>query len=173
MSTSEGKRWVVVGLGNPLMGDDGLGIHALHRLEREWTLDVCTELVDGGTWGLSLLPEIEGAAGVLFLDAIHTGAEPGTLIQLRGDDVPRLLATKLSPHEIDLREVLAVMQLRGTLPDDVTVIGVEPESVELRDELSATVEARVDDVVECALDQLRSWQVRCERIQREDIACTR
>ncbi|HEY7235045.1 MAG TPA: HyaD/HybD family hydrogenase maturation endopeptidase [Gemmatimonadaceae bacterium] len=161
MSTTDGKAFVVVGLGNPLMGDDGLGLCALEQLAREWAIDASTQLVDGGTWGLSLLPSLEGATGLLFLDAIRTNNAPGTVVELRGEEIPRKIVTKLSPHEIDLREVLAVMQLRGTLPRDVSAIGVEPEDVDLRDGLSATVQSRLSDVVRLAIARLESWGVRC------------
>ena len=161
MSTTSGKDFVVIGLGNPIMGDDGLGLCALEQLVLGWTFDDSTELLDGGTWGLSLIPSIEGARGVLFLDAIRTNSAPGTIVELRGDEIPRTLATKLSPHEIDLREVLAVLQLRGTLPAEVSAIGVEPESVDLRDGLSPTVQSRLPDVVRLTVARLESWGVRC------------
>lgn len=173
MSTTDGKHVVVVGAGNPLMGDDGLGLCALEQLTRNWTFDDSTELVDGGTWGLSLLPMIEGATDLLFLDAIRTNSPPGTLIELRGEEIPKMISTKLSPHEIDLREVLAIMQLRGTLPREISAIGVEPEYVDLRDELSPTVRSRVDAMVALAVARLESWGVRCEHVAAPEVACTR
>jgi len=161
MSTTSGKEFVVIGLGNPLMGDDGLGLCALEQLALGWSLEDSTELVDGGTWGLSLIPSIEGARGVLFLDAIRTNSAPGSVVELRGDEIPRTLATKLSPHEIDLREILALLQLRGTLPANVSAIGVEPEYVDLREGLSASVQSRLPDVVRLAIARLESWGLRC------------
>ncbi len=112
-----GGRTVVLGVGNPLMGDDGLGLAALESLRHGWRLPPTVELVDGGTWGLTLLPAIEAADRLLLIDAIDTGgAPPGTLHQLERDAIPRHLATKLSPHEVDLREVLALAELRGNAP---------------------------------------------------------
>ncbi|MGZ3467555.1 MAG: hydrogenase maturation protease, partial [Gemmatimonadaceae bacterium] len=71
----------VIGLGNPLMGDDGFGLEVLARLRDEWILDG-VELADGGTWGMSLLPIIEDAERLLLLDAIAAGAEPGDVVVL-------------------------------------------------------------------------------------------
>ena len=177
MSTIDGKEFVVVGLGNPIMGDDGLGLRALDLLALEWRVDDSTELVDGGTWGLNLIPSIEGARGVVFLDAIRTNNAPGTVVELRDDEIPRKLVTKLSPHEIDLREVLAVLQLRGTLPSQVSAIGVEPEHIDLHDGLSATVESRLREVVRLAVARLQSWGVPCEPVlfchRVSTVACTR
>ena len=175
MSTTNGKDFVVIGLGNPIMGDDGFGLRALEQLALEWNFDDSTELLDGGTWGLSLIPSIEGARGVLFLDAIRTNSAPGTVVELRGDEIPRKLVTKLSPHEIDLREVLAVLQLRGTMPTAVSAIGVEPEEVELRDGMSVAVESRLPDVVRLAVARLESWGVRCApaAVTSPSLACTR
>lgn len=154
------QRIAVVGLGNPLMGDDGLGLEALERLRNEWRFDDSVALVDGGTWGLNLLPVLESADHVLVLDAIRTGRPPGTLVMLEGAQVPRGLSTKLSPHQIDLREILALAELRGTLPDVIVALGVEPGVVELRQGLSPLVEQRLDQVVAIAIDQLQLWGAR-------------
>jgi len=103
MMTADHPRTVVLGLGNLLMADDGVGLIALARLEEEWFVPRDVELVDGGTWGMNLLPVIEKADRVIFLDAIDLGDPPGTLIRLEDEEIPRFLGVKLSPHQIDLR----------------------------------------------------------------------
>jgi hydrogenase maturation protease len=143
------------------MTDDGIGLAALARLQDEWFIPPQVDLVDGGTWGMNLLPIIESAGRVLVLDAIDSGAEPGTLAVLRGEEVPRTLAQKLSPHQIDLREVLALAQLRGTLPDELVALGVQPEVVAMGTTLSPAVAARLDELVALAAGQLRAWDVDC------------
>lgn len=158
---NNGVRTVVLGLGNMLMTDDGIGLAALARLQDEWFIPRPVELVDGGTWGMNLLPIIESADRVLVLDAIDSGAEPGTLSVLRDAEVPRVLAQKLSPHQIDLREVLALAALRGTLPAELVALGVQPAVVELGTDLSPAVEARLDELVTLAAEQLGAWGIRC------------
>jgi len=161
-SPSDGsKATVVIGLGNPLMGDDGLGLAALERLRRDWDLPADVELVDGGTWGLNLLPVIEDAARVLFIDAIDVGAVPGTDVVILRPDLPRVLATKLSPHQVDLRDVLALAELRGTLPAETTAIGLQPGRVEMRDDLSDVLRTRLDGLVASAVRHLELWGHRC------------
>jgi hydrogenase maturation protease len=148
---------VVIGLGNPLVGDDGLGLAALEQLRARGTGgDV--ELVDGGTWGLSLLPVIESAARVLLLDAIDAGAPPGTLHTLRRADLPRYLATRISPHEVDLQDVLALAELRGTLPQETVAIGLQPGRVETGCDLSDAVRNRLGDLVDAVEQQLAAWR---------------
>jgi hydrogenase maturation protease len=157
MSSGQPTGTVVIGLGNPLMGDDGLGLAALALLHDHWTFDPPLTLVDGGTWGLTLLPTIEDAARVLLLDAINVGAAPGAPVLLQRADLPRVLATKLSPHQIDLREVLALAEWRGTLPETIVAIGLQPAAVEMRTTLSAPLTASLPDMVERALAQLATW----------------
>jgi hydrogenase maturation protease len=160
MPTSEGTRpTIVLGLGNPLMGDDGVGLAALERLREGWDLPPDIELVDGGTWGMNLLPIIEDAGRVLLMDAIDVGAAPGTPITIERARLPRYLATKISPHQVDLRDVLALAELRGTLPADTVAIGLQPAVVELSNGLSDVLRVRLDDMVERAVGQLEAWGV--------------
>ncbi len=148
------RRPVVIGLGNPLMGDDGLGLAALDLLRHA---PVGADLVDGGTWGMNLLPVLESADRVLLVDAIRTGAPAGTIHELSREEMPAMLVHKLSPHQIDLREVLALGMLRGTLPAELVAIGVEPEVVEMRTELSPVVAAALPALLERIRFRLARW----------------
>jgi hydrogenase maturation protease len=152
---------IVIGLGNPLMGDDGLGIAALERLRERWDVPADVELLDGGTWGMNLLPVIESAGRLLLIDAITVGARPGTVVVIPRARLPRYLATKISPHEVDLRDVLAVAELRGTLPDQTVAMGLEPARVELASALSDVVQSRLDDLLETVARELAAWGHRC------------
>ena len=159
---ADGPRWTVIGLGSPLMGDDGLGLVALERLRSTFDLPPDAELVDGGTWGMSLLPDIESATHLLFIDAINTGVTPGSVITLTRDGIPRYLAMKISPHQVDLRDVLAVAELRGTLPAQTVAVGLQPERVEMFVGLSPTLEHRLDDLMATIVRQLEAWGCPCE-----------
>ena len=154
-------RTVVIGLGNPLMGDDGLGIAVLERLQERWEVPAEVELVDGGTWGLNLLPVIESAECVLLIDAITSGAQPGTQVVIPRARLPRYLATKISPHEVDLRDVLALAELRGTLPDETMAVGLEPDQVVLSTGLSEALRDGLDDLVGTVVRQLDAWGHIC------------
>lgn len=161
MSTSKGMT-VVIGLGNPLMTDDGLGLAALERLREAYAIPPDVELVDGGTWGMNLLPVIEDAASVILVDAIDTGASPGTAARIERGRLPRYLATKISPHQVDLRDVIALAELRGTLPERTVALGLQPARVELGNSLSDLLRCRLDDLVALVAQELTHQGHRCE-----------
>jgi hydrogenase maturation protease len=163
----------VIGLGNPLLGDDALGLVALERLTSRFILPDEVSVHDGGTWGMSLLPTIEDATNVLFLDAIDRKELPGTFIRLQGEEIPATLAQMVSPHQIDLREVLAVTMLRGTFPTDAIAIGVQPETLATQVALSKIVASMVDTVVDAAVEQLRAWGHVCTARDAESAARVR
>lgn len=150
-------RTVVLGVGSPLMGDDGVGVAAVELLRQALAPAADVAFLDGGTWGMQLLPEIEDAGRLLVLDAIYDGQTPGTVVRLEKSELPRLLYQKVSPHQIDLREVFAVAELRGTFPPEAVALGVEPEIVELQEGFSPAVERAMPVLLEAAVAQLRSW----------------
>lgn len=172
MEKNRTTRTVVLGLGNMLMADDGVGLAALARLREEWCLPHDVELVDGGTWGMNLLHVVEGADRLLIFDAISQGRAPGSLIRLEGNDIPRFLMQKVSPHQIDLREVLALADLRGMLPRHLIALGIEPARVEMSTELSPAVEARLDDLVWMGVETLEEWGILCRPWSRPTMAAT-
>lgn len=147
---------VVLALGNPLMGDDGLGAAVIQRL-REWEWDRDVRVVDGETWGLKLLPTIEEAQRLLIVDAIDVGAAPGTVVVLDGDELVKRLDITVSPHQVGLRDVLALAELRGSYPACVTAIGAQPGRVGFGEPLSAAMADALDAVVDAALRRLALW----------------
>jgi hydrogenase maturation protease len=148
---------VVLGAGSPLLGDDGLGVAVVATLAERWAESPTLRFLDGGVWGMRLLPHIEDAGRLLIVDAIRSGAEPGTLLRLEREEIPRHLRGKLSTHQIDLGEVFAVAELRGRFPAEAVALGIEPESFDGFDELSATVRARLPELVSAIEEQLKAW----------------
>jgi hydrogenase maturation protease len=165
MSDPGDRGVMVIGLGNPIMADDGLGLAALEQLRQRWSLPESVRLVDGGTWGMNLLPLIEQADRVLFLDAIDVGGPVGALVVLEAEALPRFFGLKLSPHQIDLREVLAVAELRGTLPSDLVALGLQPGRLEMASTLSPEVESRLDQLLTAAVERLESWGYACQPLE--------
>jgi hydrogenase maturation protease len=157
MSEAGHGETLVIGLGNPIMADDGLGIAALERLREGWILPESVRLVDGGTWGMNLLPLVEEAAELLFLDAIDSGKPVGELVVLEREEVPRFIGLKLSPHQIDLREVLALAELRGGLPAKLVAMGLQPARVEMFSGLSPGVESGMDRLLAAVMERLERW----------------
>lgn len=159
-------RTLVLGVGNPLMGDDGVGILAVERLRQEYELPDEVTAVDGGTWGMNLLPLIEAADELILVDAIRHGGTPGSHAHLDRHELPRYFAHKISPHQIDLREVLALAEWRGTLPRTLVALGIEPARVEMVHALSAPVAAQMDELVARVVDQLTALGHDCRRRER-------
>ncbi len=154
-------RTVVIGLGNPLMGDDGVGLAVLERLREDWRLEG-VDLVDGATWGLALLPVIEDADRLVLVDAIAAFGAPGDIVELGRDRLPIYLSRKLSPHQVDLKDALALAEWRGRLPAEVVAIGVQPGLVALGTELSPAVAPRVGALANTVVAQLQRWGHACE-----------
>jgi len=150
---------VVLGLGNLLMQDEGVGIHALRLLQETTSFEPEIELVDGGTTGLELLDFFEEGRKVLMIDAMTFDAEPGTIGKVVGDDILAKLNTKMSLHHLGLSDVLGLVKLLDREPSELVLIGVQPGSMELEMGLSETLQAVLPKVVEHCRDQLQRWGV--------------
>jgi len=150
---------LVLGIGNILVQDEGVGIRALEWLQAHC---VCpnVQMIDGGTMGLDLLHYLEGIDHLLILDAIQANKPPGSIITLRGDAVPTFLGMKISPHQIGVHDLLAVAQLKGSTPPEVVILGVQPQNLGVGLELSPVVSAQVEPLARQGLAQLKTWGYR-------------
>jgi hydrogenase maturation protease len=151
---------LVLGIGNTVMSDDGVGPKVVQRLLKEYQLPAFVDVMDGGTLGLDILPRLEGVNRLLIVDALETGMSPGTCIRLTGDEIPFALETKISPHQMGLKDLLSVSHLmEGQLPEEMVLIGVQPESIEMDTELSPVVEAEMDKLLTLVIEELKGWGV--------------
>ena len=150
---------LVLGIGNLVMSDDGIGVRVIQALQERYRFPAGVTLLDGGTLGLDLLPRLEGVDRLLVLDAIELGEKPGTLARLTGEDIPMAMATKLSPHQMGLKDLLVVAELMGCAPGIMVFWGVQPDVIELGTELSTPVAAQIDSLVERVLCELHQWGV--------------
>jgi hydrogenase maturation protease len=155
------------------MTDDGIGLAALERLESGWEFPAGVELIDGGTWGLRLLPEIEDSARVLLIDAIDVGRQAGEVIVLEIEEIPKFLSAKLSPHQVGVRDVLALAALRGRLPTETVAMGIQPARVEMGTEISDEAEASLDALVGRVVARLAVWGFTPRPRPALESACTR
>jgi hydrogenase maturation protease len=141
------------------MSDDGIGVRVVQRLSEEYTFPPEVETLDGGTLGLDLLPLLEGLERLLIVDAMETGGPPGTITRLTGDEIPIAFETRLSAHQMGLKDLLAVSRLLGNTVPEMVLLGVQPECIELGVELSPPVAAVLDTLVEMALRELEEWGI--------------
>ena len=147
---------VVVGVGNSIHSDDGAGIHALQRLQRDSRLPTGVTIIDGGTSGINLLAYVHDCRRLLLLDAVDVGERPGTLVRLTGRELCGL-ACGASVHQLGVADLLATLPLVSDTPPEIVLLGVQPASTDWGTELSAPVEAALGALVHAAVDQLRLW----------------
>jgi hydrogenase maturation protease len=148
-------RMLVLGLGNVLCGDDGLGVAAIARLAERWEVAPEVVVADGGTLGLSLLGLFDGMDEVLLVDAILADAAPGALVALDGDDVAPAARARLSVHQVGVADLLDALDLLGTRPRRLSLLGLVPEQIELGMERSPAVERALPLLVERVVRELR------------------
>jgi hydrogenase maturation protease len=141
------------------MNDDAAGVRVVRALAESFTFPAGVTLLDGGTLGLDLLPHLEGVDRLLVVDAVETGAAPGTLVRLTGDDIPLTLATKVSPHQMGLKDLLLVADLQGNSPEEMVLWGVQPGSIEMDLEMSPAVAAAVATLQVKVLEELALWGI--------------
>lgn len=148
---------VVIGLGNPYRGDDGIGLAVLDCLRDSYDLPAEVLLIEGADWGMNFLPLVEEAQQLLLLDAIEMGEPPGTPIRLAGLEVPQHFDRKLSPHQADIRDLLQAADMRGRLPPDLVAIGVEPMPGRIGQRLSHEALMGIERAAAMAAEQLEAW----------------
>ena len=145
---------LVLGMGNILLEDEGLGIHALKLLQHRYAAPPEVEFLDGGTSGMALIDQISGRKHLLVLDAVQTGDPPGTLVKMGDQDVPVYFGLRITPHQLGLSDVLASLVLTDEQPGRVTVLGLVPLSLEMSLDLSDHISLRLNHLVEAALSEL-------------------
>lgn len=152
-------KTLVLGVGNVLLSDEGIGVHIVRLLRERYGFPQEVEILDGGTLGLDLLPYVEAADRLLIVDAVQMDAPPGTMVRLEGTEVPAVLSLKYSPHQVGLTDLLAVARLRGRAPAEIVLWGVQPASLEVGLELSPTIAAQVEPLVRNVLAELQRWGI--------------
>ena len=150
---------LILGIGNLVMSDDGVGVVVVQRLQREYRLPPQVDVMDGGTLGLDILPRLEGIERLIVVDAVETGGKPGTCVRLAGDDIPLALETKISPHQMGLKDLLTVALLMGHAPREMVLVGIQPGSIEMGTDLTPDVAAQVDSMLAAIMHELRSWGI--------------
>jgi hydrogenase maturation protease len=150
---------LVLGIGNLIMSDDSVGVRLVQRLQERYRFPEGVSLHDGGTLGPELLPLLEGVEKLLVVDAVETGNSPGTVVRLAGEDIPLVMGAKLSPHQLGLTDLLAIATLRGVVPQEIVVWGIQPENLGLGLELSPAVASRITALEIGILQELRDWNI--------------
>lgn len=152
------KKITILGIGNTLFSDEGVGIHLLPILEEEFKDDGNIEIIEGLTDGMRLLGPVEDAENLIIIDAINAGREPGTIISLKGDEIPAYFGIKMSIHQLGFQEVLLAAKMRERYPKQIAMFGMQPSSLELGVELTDTNRAKLPDLATAVIDQVNAWR---------------
>jgi len=135
---------LVLGVGNVLLQDEGVGIAVARLLSDDLeSLPPRTRVVDGGTLGLDLLPLIADSGAMVLVDAVSLGKAPGTITVLRDGEIHGALAGHVSPHQVGVSDLVAAARLMGQLPDHVALVGIQPGTIAIGLDLTAAVAAAV------------------------------
>ncbi|MDD2919350.1 HyaD/HybD family hydrogenase maturation endopeptidase [Rhodoferax sp.] len=147
-------RAVVLGIGNTILSDEAAGVRAVEALEQAFRMPANVLVIDGGTSGMEMIEDLSNLDFLLVLDVVLTGAAPGTLVKIAGDEIPVFFRDKLSPHQIGLPDVLASLELLDAIPKEIVVLGVEPISLELGMDMTPTVAATIPELVNRTVAEL-------------------
>ena len=152
------RKIVVMGIGNTLLQDDGVGIHVTELFRTTQAVDSSINVIDGGTIGLSLLPEIEDADAVIIVDASEIGERPGTMRIFREREIDRLLSGKRrTVHEVALADLFAAAEIRGRSPGIRILIAIQPASTELGLDPTPAVKAAIPVACEAIHSLTQGW----------------
>ena len=156
MTLNAAPKTIVVGVGNTIHSDDGVGVHALKILQGDPRLPGDVMLIDGGTYGIELLAYIHDSTQLLLLDAVDVGEPAGTLVRMGGSELQGL-SCGASVHQLGVADLLATLPLVSDKPREIVLLGIQPASSDWGTELSVPVEAALGSLVEAAIKQLLGW----------------
>ena len=161
---------MILGIGCILYSDEGFGVRVVEKMEKLYEFPDNVLLVDGGVLGINLLGVISKPDHLIVVDAIRNRGKPGDLYRLEGDTIPERIRAKNSLHQVDFLEALTLCRALDKAPKTV-IIGVEPEDIETMSlELTATIQAKVDAVIEMALAELDRLGVSYKKGKSDNVS---
>ena len=150
----------VLGVGNIILSDEGFGVRVVEYLQKNFTFPDNVSLIDGGTLGVELTHFVTGTKRLLIIDSINGDAEPGTTFHLRGDEIKKHFAQKISAHEVGIQDVLIMLELSNKKIPHVELIGAQPFSLEAGTELTPEMQKLLPVFADKAVEILRSWGLK-------------
>ena len=163
-------RVLLLGIGNLLWADEGFGVRVIEHLQQHYVFPEQVSVLDGGTQGLYLVEHVQDCELLILFDSIDYGLSPGSLKCLFNEDVPQFLgAKKMSLHQTGFQEVLATAQMLGTYPQQLLLIGVQPEELDdFGGSLRDCVKAQIQPAIDIALDYLKTFDIVLEKRQQPE-----
>jgi hydrogenase maturation protease len=157
------KNILVIGMGNVLMQDEGVGVRAIEELENHYHIPQGVTLMDGGTTGIELYNPLLACDQLIVADAINTGDPYGTIVRIANDEIPQFFQTKLSNHQLGLSDLLALLKLKDKSPEHIAVIGMVPHSLETQLGLTEEAIKGLDEMIAMLVKELAGLGVTLKK----------
>lgn len=157
-NSSSDKKITILGIGNSIFTDEGVGVHILPILEELYKDDQSIEIIEGSTDGMKLLGPVEDTDYLLVIDAINAGKSGGEIITLKGDEIPAYFGIKMSIHQLGFQEVLFAAKLRERYPKHIAMVGMQPTCLDLGVQLSPENQAKLTNLAQAVQHQIRVWR---------------
>lgn len=152
------KKVTIIGLGNTLYSDEGVGIHILPLVSEALKDIPNVEIIEGSTDGIRLLGPVEDTEQLILLDCINGGQPPGSFYTVAKEEIPAYCGVKLSVHQLGFQEVLFAARIRERTPQRMVMFGVQPASLEFGIGLSELIEGCQDALVQMVCRQIGKWR---------------
>jgi hydrogenase maturation protease len=152
------KKITIIGIGNTLYQDEGVGVHIIPYLEKLFKQDTMIEIIEGSTDGMKLLGPVEDSSHLIVIDAINAGKEGGTIITLIDDEIPAYYGVKMSIHQLGFQEVLFASKLRERYPEHIVMFGMQPTSLDFGIGLSTVNAEKLPQLVDLITTQVKQWR---------------
>ena len=153
-TTGAFKNILVIGMGNVLMQDEGIGVRAVEELDCRYELPAHVRVMDGGTTGMELFEPMRLADCLIVADAVNSDRPPGSLIRIADQEINAFFRTKISNHQLGLSDLLALLTIKSERPERLVIIGMVPYGLENRLGLSQPAAAGLGAMVEMLVQEL-------------------
>jgi len=151
---------LVLGLGNTLLGDEGIGVHVIQKMQQEYPDLGSVTFLDGGTLSFTLASYIEEADHLIIIDAAQLNSSPGDISVYEGEDMDQFVSSNRnkSVHEVNITDILALAYLTGHLPQRRALIGIQPQFIDWSDSLSESVAQTIPEICKITFELLMRWE---------------
>ena len=157
------KKTLVIGIGNILMSDDGIGPKVVNSLLVKYRVPRCIEVIDGGTQGLNLLQYFDDVKDLIIVDAVVSrNKRPGEIVKIAREEIGPELTRHMSVHDIGFVDVMSALKLLGKMPGRMVLIGMVPAKMEFGYGLSEIVEGKLESLTGEIVKQLTTWNIEGE-----------
>jgi hydrogenase maturation protease len=155
------NKTLVLGIGNPILQDDGIGVHVVQQLKTEYLDFPQVEFLDGGTLSFSLIGKIEGATNLIVIDAAQLDDEPGSVRTFFGEEMDLFLGRQKnsSVHDVTLIDLMSIALLSDRLPFRRALIGVQPETIDWGTEPTPVVKKAIPTVCNLTMELIEKWHL--------------